>query len=161
MKTKAQDNRTIQQFKNNFEFGTWVEREIMIALKTWYQSHGIKCKYEKIGKDVFLDGNYRNEPDYFFYKPEKHTLEIKYTRTGNFIDDTIAVRTDVVNSMKNDPQTYPRGKVLIATPWEFSTVSVKDIHKCEYFKPWDKKVYKLDPLFLKWNNWLIPLRIAS
>lgn len=152
---KAKDNRTDKRFKRDFYKGTKVERAVMVAFTTWYKAHGIDCYSEKIGEDVFLERH--DEPDYYFYKPEQHTLEIKYTFTGKFKDNIIAIRPSVIYKMKNNE--YPNGKVLVATPYEFSTIDVEKLDKCEYFKHWNKKCFQVNRDDLKWFNWVTPLVI--
>lgn len=130
---RSQDNRTRSQFKRDFNKGTKAEKAVMVSFNTYYRAHGLDCWSEKIGEDAFLDGEVRHQPDYYFYKPEKHTLEIKISFTGKFKNDTIAIRPGSVFEMKNRPKIYPNGKVLVATPREFSTISVEKLDECEYF----------------------------
>lgn len=156
---KAQDNRSGYTFKSDFEKGTEIEQRVMIALKNYYLLKGIDCEFEKIGEDVFLDEIKHDEPDYYFHKGDQvHTIEIKFSFTGRFKDNTIAIRPGAVINMRNNPLVYPNGKVLIATNEKFASINQEDLTNYEYFKPWSKKCFTLNPDELDWFRWIEPLK---
>lgn len=158
-KNKAQDNRSGYTFKSDFKNGTEVEKSVMSALKNYYLLHGVKGEFEKIGEDIFLDDKKHDQPDYYFHKQnDVYTIEIKFSFTDRFKNNTIAIRPGAVMNMRNNPLVYPNGKVLIATNKKFASINQEDLTNYEYFKPWDKKCFLVDPSELDWFLWIEPLK---
>lgn len=164
------DNKLKYDFKKNINFR---EKQVMSALYSIHYAQGITDVYsEKVEEaelgEIKIYDKFHVKPDYFFHvNGETTTYEIKFSNTGNFHQDTIYIKCGAVITMIKNPNTYPNGTVLIATPTSYLELSVHDIANYpirvaeEYSTPqYKKKVYHIPVSDVAdlWEQWLVPLK---
>jgi len=165
---QIRDKRSLYRAKHDFDFGHKNEVIVMQGMYAWCYSRGIECDYEPVDKnEAFADGKVHITPDYFAtINGEKRTYEIKCSTTNGFtVKDNreyIYVKPHSIWTMKNNPNTYPNGKLLVSTRRRFS---VLDVHKVieypiEKIEEWgEKEAFVIPSEDLIWHSWLVPLDV--
>lgn len=155
------DNRSEYKAKNDYRIGKENELLAINALVDFYASKAIACSFQSINPyESWLDGEVHTTPDFYFFKgKEIHTLEVKFSTTGNFHNDTIFIKPAPFFTCKDNP-TYPNFKALVCTEEKFTIIGSDEFtyDKLQQALEWSsgdyvKKAFKF-PIERKWYNWI-------
>lgn len=139
---RMRDNRGYNKFKRDLYKNIDIrEKQVMSALSKEYVMRGLPpASYEKVderegGGNLFLDGQPRAKPDYFFYLGQHtFTYEIKFnnSKNGTFYKDewgneTIYVKCGAIISMCKHPTLYPNGRLIVSTRERFLILNAQEV----------------------------------
>jgi hypothetical protein len=156
------DNRSEHKAANDYRIGKENELLAINGLVDFYASKDIACSFQSINPyESWLDGEVHTTPDFYFFKgKEIHTLEVKFSTTGNFLNDTIFVKPAPFFTCKDNPSRFPNFKTLVATDDKFTIIDAKEFtnDKLQQALEWSsgqmvKKAIKF-PIERKWYEWI-------
>lgn len=160
------DNRSAKKASYDYRIGKINELKAIEALVDFYIVKGIVTNYQPINSyETWLDGDYHNEPDFYFFKGEDQvfSIEVKFSNTGNFFNDLIYIKPNPFWISQKYPSTYPNFKVLVATSEHFTIIDAKEFtpDKLKIAEEWSnenyqKKVYKFSTK-REWFDWVFQI----
>jgi hypothetical protein len=161
LKKYAIDNRTEEKAHQDFNQGKKNERAVMTALVDYYFLRGIKCRFRAIDEyEEWLDDRKHTLPDFYFFKGDKlFSVEVKFSTTGNFLNDLIYIKPNPFWTCKKYPNPYPNFKAIVATKSRFTVIDASEFteDKLSVAQEWsaddfEKMVFKF-PVKRRWFYW--------
>lgn len=158
---KIIDNRTLRKATYDYDLAKKREEQVMYALMAELRGRGYEyIDWEFVDPDeAWLDGKFHSTPDTYLWVDDKqYTLEIKYSNTGDFLNDEVYVKCGAIISMAKNPKKFPNGLALIATNRKYSRIPVSEVvrYPIKAVDEWGgKKAYVIPVDYIDWKPWMV------